>query len=465
MNFITIPSKIQHSDKNMIQSTRINPLNKKTEQNNRYVLYWMQQSQRVEYNHALEYAIAEANRLKLPLIVLFCLIPDFPDAQYRHYIFMIQGLVEVKKALQERGISMFLMWGEPEKCVLSLANDAALLVTDRGYLRIQRQWRAAIAAKVQCRMVEVESDCIVPVEIVSPKEEYSAGTIRPKLSRVLNEYLIGLKPIPLVKDSLSINCDADLFPGSVQKVVQALRCDKSVPEVKEIVGGYSTAQEQLQSFIRQKLDRFGDLRNDPSLDYSSGLSPYIHFGQISSLQVALEVRRSNSPGKDAFLEELIIRRELAYNFVWYNNRYDSYESIPSWAKTTFELHRKDKRDPLYSEKELENANTYDPYWNAAQREMVLRGKMHGYMRMYWGKKLIEWMKTPQDAYRFALYLNNKYELDGRDPNGYTGIAWCFGKHDRAWKERPVFGKIRYMNASGLERKFDIDKYVAKIARL
>ncbi|HEX2959905.1 MAG TPA: deoxyribodipyrimidine photo-lyase, partial [Chitinispirillaceae bacterium] len=314
----------------MIQSTRIHFLNNKPVQNNRYVLYWMQQSQRAEYNHALEFAVVEANRLHLPLIVLFCLIPDFPDAQYRHYVFMAQGLIEVKKALYERGISMFLMLGEPEKNVVALTQDVAVLITDRGYLRIQRQWRTTIASRVHCCMVEVESDCIVPVDVASPKEEYSAGTIRPKISRVLHQYLVGLKPVPLVKDSLSIRNDAELFPESVQKVMQILQCDKSVPEVKEITGGYTCAQEQLLSFIHHKLNRFGDLRNDPSLDYCSGLSPYIHFGQISALQVALEVSRSNSPGKDAFLEELIIRRELAYNFVWYNNSYDSYGAIPSW---------------------------------------------------------------------------------------------------------------------------------------
>lgn len=449
----------------MIQATRIHLLNNNPEQQNHYVLYWMQQSQRVEYNHALEHAVIEANRLHLPLIVLFCLVPDFPDAQYRHYVFMVQGLIEVKKSLYERGISMYLMYGEPEQSVVSLALDAALIVTDRGYLRIQRQWRTAIASRVKCLMVEVESDCIVPVEVASPKEQYSAGTIRPKISRILREFLVPVKNVPLGKDSLSIKCDAGLFPGSVQKVVQKLTCDRSVPEIQDITGGYSSAQERLSSFIHHKLDRFGDLRNDPSLEYCSGLSPYIHFGQISALQVALEVKQTNSPGKDAFLEELIIRRELAYNFVWYNNKYDSYESMPAWARTTLDVHKKDKRDPLYSENELENATTHDHYWNAAQREMVFSGKMHGYMRMYWGKKLIEWMKTPQDAYRFALYLNNKYELDGRDPNGYAGIAWCFGKHDRAWKERSIFGKIRYMNAAGLERKFDIDGYREKVGRL
>jgi deoxyribodipyrimidine photo-lyase len=422
----------------------------------------MQQAQRVEYNHALEYAVMEANRLKLPLIVLFCLIPDFPDAQYRHYVFMIQGLIEVKKALLERGISMFMVFGEPVSSTVTVARDAALLVTDRSYLRMQRQWRSAIASLVECRVVEVESDCIVPVEVASPNEEYSARTIRPKIARVLRDYLVALRPVPLVKDSLSIRCDASSFPGSVHKGLEILKCDTSVPEVKGITGGFTRAQELLTAFIQYKLDRYGDLRNDPSLDYSSGLSPYIHFGQIATLQIALEVSRSSSSGKDAFLEELIIRRELAYNFVWYNNSYDSYESIPSWAKNTLESHKKDVRSPLYNEKELENATTYDPYWNAAQREMVLFGKMHGYMRMYWGKKLIEWMKTPQEAFHFALYLNNKYELDGRDPNGYAGIAWCFGKHDRAWKERPIFGKVRYMNAAGLKRKFDIDAYVTKV---
>jgi deoxyribodipyrimidine photo-lyase len=425
----------------------------------------MQQSQRDVYNHALEYAVMEANRMNLPLIVLFCLIPDFPDANCRHYTFMAEGLVEVKKGLYERGINMYGMIGNPVKCVASIAQDASLLITDRGYLRFQRQWRQTVSELVKCQMVEIESDCIVPVETASQKEQYSAGTLRPKIQRVIKEYLIPVKPVPLQRDSLSTKCDAAVFPVSTQKVVKLLKPDMSVPPLQSTNGGHATAIERLENFINHKLDKFGELRNDPSLNYCSGLSPFIHFGQISTLQIALEVKNSRSPGKDSFLEELIIRRELAYNFVWYNKDYDSFQSLPSWAANTLKVHQNDKRKPVYGSAELERAATADPYWNAAQREMMIRGKMHGYMRMYWGKKLIEWMKTPQEAYSFALYLNNKYELDGRDPNGYAGIAWCFGKHDRAWKERPIFGKIRYMNASGLERKFAIDAYVSEISML
>ena len=195
------------------------------------------------------------------------------------------------------------------------------------------------------------------------------------------------------------------------------------------------------------------------------MSPYLHYGQISPLYIALEVSNSESPGKNAYLEELIIRRELSMNFVFYNSHYNSFDCLPDWAKNTLLEHKKDKRNNIYSLNELENAETADPYWNASQKEMMVKGKMHGYMRMYWGKKIIEWIQDPKDAFEIALHLNNKYEIDGRDPNGYTGIAWCFGKYDRAWKERKIFGKVRYMNSNGLRRKFDVDRYVKKINHL
>ncbi len=210
------------------------------------------------------------------------------------------------------------------------------------------------------------------------------------------------------------------------------------------------------------MDRYEELKNDPTKECVSNMSPFLHFGQISPLHIALRVSETDSPGKDAYLEELIVRRELSVNFVFYNKNYDAFEGLPEWAKKTLKEHEKDPREYVYTLEELENAETHDPYWNAAQREMTLRGKMHGYMRMYWGKKIIEWSRTPENAFKTAVYLNNKYELDGRGPNGFTGVAWCFGKHDRPWKERPIFGKIRYMNANGLKRKFDADGYVAKI---
>jgi deoxyribodipyrimidine photo-lyase len=247
--------------------------------------------------------------------------------------------------------------------------------------------------------------------------------------------------------------------------LKKLGVDAAVQPVHWIKGGTEAGLRHLDEFIRHKLDRFDELRNDPGLDYSSNLSPYLHFGQISSLQAAMAVLDSGSPGKDRFLEELIVRRELAINFVHYNRDYDTYQCLPEWAQATLRKHRRDRREYRYRFEELESSATHDRYWNAAQRELVVSGKMHGYMRMYWGKKILEWSGTPESAYETALRLNNKYSIDGRDPNGFAGVAWCFGKHDRAWPERSVFGKIRYMNDKGLERKFDMEAYFARVEAL
>ncbi|MFW6196941.1 MAG: deoxyribodipyrimidine photolyase, partial [Thermoplasmatota archaeon] len=230
-------------------------------------------------------------------------------------------------------------------------------------------------------------------------------------------------------------------------------------------GGTSNAKDRLKDFIENKLNEYTDNSNDPTKDYLSDMSPYLHFGQISPLYIALEVKKADSPGEEDYLEELIVRRELAMNFVHYNEQYDSLDCVPGWARESLNKHKDDERDYVYSRDEWEEAETHDKYWNAAQKEMMKTGKMHGYMRMYWGKKILEWSETPEEAFQTALYLNNKYELDGRDPNGYTGVAWCFGKHDQGWKEREVYGKVRYMNANGLKRKFDADEYVEMIEKL
>jgi len=310
----------------------------------------------------------------------------------------------------------------------------------------------------------VESDVIVPVEETSPKEEYAAATIRSKIHRKLNYFLVPLKQQDPAVESLSLDFDSfDI--DDVGKVISKLRIDKTVKKVSSYQGGTKEARNHLEIFLEEKLDQFPALRNDPTVDYLSRMSPYLHFGQISPLYIALEASKTKSPGTEAFLEELIVRRELSMNFVFYNEKYDSFEAVPEWAKKTLKGHKKDKRQHTYTLEELESAKTHDPYWNAAQREMMIRGKMHGYMRMYWGKKIIEWSKTPEEAFRIMLYLNNKYELDGRDPNGFTGVAWCFGKHDRPWGERPIFGNVRYMNDKGLKRKFDADGYVKMMDKL
>ncbi len=448
----------------MIEKERIKALNKKEVKRGAYVLYWMQASQRTEYNHALEYAILRANELRQSVIVFSGITDHFPEANERHYTFMIEGLREVKRNLKKRGIQIVILHKSPELGAVQLSQRASLVVVDRGYLKIQKQWRKYAANEMDCPLIQIESDVIVPVEEASPKEEYTAATIRSKIHKKLNHFLVPLKQSDPTVGSLSF--DFDSFDISdVSKTVSKLHIDRSVKKVNMFQGGTEDALRHLEIFLEGKLDRFPELRNDPTLDYLSHMSPYLHFGQISPLFIALKVKETKSPGMEAFLEELIIRRELSMNFVFYNESYDSYEAIPEWARKSLRSHQKDKRKYLYHLEELEQAKTHDPFWNAAQREMVVKGKMHGYMRMYWGKKIIEWSKTPEEGFRAALYLNNKYELDGRDPNGFTGIAWCFGKHDRPWGERPIFGNVRYMNDKGLKRKFDVGEYVKMMNKL
>jgi len=445
----------------LIEKDRVKVLNREEFKKRKYILYWMQASQRTEYNHALEYAILKANKTNMPVIVYFGLTDNLPEANARHYHFMLEGLKEVESSLEEKGIRMIVRHTSPPVGVVELSKDASLVVVDRGYLRTQKKWRRYVAHSIECPLVQVESDVIIPVETASPKEEYSAATLRPKIHKKLDYFIRPFKENYPKVDSLQLNLDTFDIDDS-EKVLSTLEIDKSVSKVMDFHGGTTEAEKHLEIFLRDKLEYYEELRNDPTKEIVSNMSPYLHFGQISPLHIALRVMETNTPGKDAYLEQLIVRRELSVNFVFYNENYDSFDGLPEWAKKTLKDHEKDPRKYTYILKELENAETHDPYWNASQREMTSTGKMHGYMRMYWGKKIIEWSKTPKEAYKTAIYLNNKYELDGRDLNGFTSVAWCFGKHDHPWKERQIFGKIRYMNANGLKRKFDADEYVAKI---
>jgi deoxyribodipyrimidine photo-lyase len=445
----------------MIQEERVKHLNSHAIQGGKYILYWMQASQRTDFNHALEYAILMANRYELPLVTYFGLTTDYPEATERSYLFMLEGLVNVESELQERNIPFALRLENPSTGARELAKDCSLMIVDRGYQRLQREWRNTASESVGCPVIQVESNVVVPIETASPKEEYSAGTFRPKHQRVLDRFL---EHLPKIEVEFPFKGSISSIPlTNAGKVLEEMQVDKSVKAVNWLPGGSIQARKRLVKFIKDKLDRFGELRNDPSEDYLSCMSPYLHFGQISPLEIALEVLEAGSAGGAPFLEELLVRRELSMNFVYYNKDYDSIRCLPNWAMTTLEEHSTDTREYVYSLAEFESAETHDPYWNAAQIEMKKTGKMHGYMRMYWGKKILEWSSTPKLAYSIALHLNNKYELDGRDPNGYAGVAWCFGKHDRAWGERPIYGKVRYMSSKGLERKFDIDKYVKKVS--
>jgi deoxyribodipyrimidine photo-lyase len=432
--------------------------------NGKYVLYWMQQAQRIEYNHALCRSIEIANELNLPLVVCFILTPDFPEANLRHYVFMLEGVADVQKELQKLGITFVLSAGPMAKSVLAMAQNAAWVVTDIGYLRIQRQWRAQLAKELRCPYTEVETDVTVPVAAASTKEESAARTLRPKIMKKLDVYLDRLvmpeyrrreKP-PKIRPSDLID------PVNLARQVAKI---KDITPVTHFHGGHAEAKLRLKQFISGKLPSYDALSRDPTKNHLSDLSPYLHFGQISPVEIVNDIKTSHAPqaAKDAYIEQVVVRRELAVNFIFYNQGYDRYASaVPGWSQKTLKDHVRDRRPYIYSYDEFDQGKTHDPYWNAAQMEMVIFGKMHNYMRMYWGKKVIEWTKTPHEAFEIMLALNNRYELDGRDPNGFAGIAWCFGRHDRPWQERPIFGKVRYMNAAGLEKKFKIDEYVMRI---
>jgi deoxyribodipyrimidine photo-lyase len=450
----------------LIKHGRVEALNDRDLRKGDYVLYWMQQSQRAEWNHALEYAVRQANALGLPVVVMFGITDEFPQANLRHYTFMLEGLRETRSTLAKRGIQMVVRHESPEKAAVAMARRAALVVTDRGYLRIQKAWRRHVAHNTKCRAIQVESDVVVPVQVASDKEEYAARTIRPKIHRHLPDYLVPLRHRTPSHESLRLK-----LPGfdlsDLNTALDKLKIDRRVQPSPVFRGGTSEAKKLLRRFIRKGLADYADRSNDPSAGCVSHLSPYLHFGQISPLYVALKIINGGGALKsvDAFLEQLIVRRELSMNFANFCPRYDSFACIPDWALRTLMRHRDDAREYTYSLAQWERAETHDPYWNAAQREMVSSGKMHNYMRMYWGKKILEWSATPRGAFRTALYLNNKYELDGRDPNGFAGVAWCFGKHDRAWSERPVLGTVRYMNAAGLERKFDMAAYLRHVSAI
>lgn len=449
----------------MIQPERIQKLNDHApNEAGTLVLYWMQQTQRARDNHALTFAIQEANQSRLPLLVYFGLTPAFPEARRRHYRFMLEGLKETFALLHQCGLGFRVHCGDPVDGLIPLATRARLVVTDRGYLRIQREWRQRAASALACPLIQIESDLIVPIQTASDHAEYMAATLRPKINRLLPRFLL---PCPVAeprRDTVREGQTIDEFIRQADALLARFQPDGEIaPAV--FTGGTREADRHLARFTTEVLPHYAEKHNDPGRTDQSNLSPYLHFGQISALRVALEIQSIGGPAAEAFLEELIVRRELAANFVYYQPAYDRFAGLPAWARESLARHASDRRTPVYSLTELDRAQTADPFWNAAQQEMRLTGKMQGYMRMYWGKQILGWSPSPAVAFQRALTLNNRYFLDGRDPNGFAGVAWCFGLHDRPWTRRPIFGSVRYMNAAGLRRKFDMDAYLRRIAGL
>ena len=450
------------------ESARIRQLNEREVARGDYVLYWMQQSQRAVWNHALEHAITCANEVRQPLLVCFGLTDGYPEANARHYAFMLDGLRDVGARLEQRGIAFALQHGDPADVALKLSQRASLLVCDRGYLAPQRGWRARVAAEAPCPVVQVESDVVVPVNQASDKAEFAARTLRTKVRRLWPEHLREIATVRPRKKSLDL-VPTELDWRNPEAVLAKLKVDRSVAPVPQHFRGGTTEAEKVFTYFRENLlDDYKDNRNQPQTDNVSQMSKYLHFGQVSPVWLALEARKhsgGDTKNVASFIDELLVRRELSMNWVEHTPHYERYESLPEWSRRTLAEHARDPRPYLYSREQLESASTHDPYWNAAMNEMRFTGYMHNHMRMYWGKKILEWTASPEEGHVTALAINNRYFIDGRDANSFANIAWVFGQHDRPWFERPVFGKVRYMNAAGLERKCDIKGYVAKVERL
>jgi len=419
---------------------------------------------RVEDNWGLLFAQEIAKKNDQEVVVVYNLDPQFLGGGLRQLQFKIEGLKEVEKELQKLHIPFFVLVEHDtvgSLCQFIKTKHIGGVVTDFSPLRIQRNWIEKVEKETNIATYIVDSHNIVPCWVASQKVEFGAYTLRPKIRRLLPEYL---EEFPTLKAQSKKEFSAINW----EMILKECKTDSDVEPVEWIHGGSTHAKKALTKFINTRLEKYGQ-RNDPNAFALSDLSPFFHYGHIAPQRVALEIEKQHhipAEIRESFLEELIVRRELADNFCYYNPRYDSFEGFPSWAKKTLLEHINDPRPFVYSQQELEHAKTHDPLWNAAQLEMVKHGKMHGYMRMYWAKKLLEWTKTPEEALQIGIYLNDKYELDGRDPNGYVGLAWSIGGvHDRAWFERDVFGKIRYMNANGCKRKFDTEAYIAYVEAL
>jgi deoxyribodipyrimidine photo-lyase len=429
------------------------------------VVYWMQRAQRSLDNPALEVAVQAANLLDKPCVVFFAPVPFYPHANLRHYRFLNQGIPAIAEGLRKRGIG-FVLRRYPDHHLLKFCQQVqpALVVGDENPMREPEHWREVAAEQLRVPFWTVDADVIVPTKLLT-KEQYGAHTARPVIRRLLPEFL---QPVGNTRAKIewvppqrlkSLAPDLDITEG--------WQLDRAVAPVEGTVGGTDQALKHLKRFIKNEMAKYPVDRNKPERDGTSRLSAYLHFGHIGPHTVALAVEKADAPkaAKEAFLEQLIVRRELAINFVRFNPDYDNFESGTPWAHKSLAEHASDPRK-IYSERQLEDAQTHDPLWNASQMQMVKTGFMHNYMRMYWAKKILEWSKTPARAFQMAVYLNDKYELDGRDPNGYAGIAWAIvGKHDRPWFERPIFGKIRYMSFNSTSKKFDSESYIRQMEAL
>ncbi|HEY3841206.1 MAG TPA: deoxyribodipyrimidine photo-lyase [Bryobacteraceae bacterium] len=439
----------------------------------KYVLYWTQMARRAEANFGLNFAAETANERGLPLLVYEGLTCTYREANDRIHTFMLQAVPETARRVGRIGAGYCFYLrrkrSDANDVLYRLAEEAAAVVTDDYPTFIAARHNASVPAKIGVAYYAVDSSCIVPMQR-HEKREYGAYTIRPRIHRVLAQYLT---PAPQVKlrhkwQAGHPKWHTEVTAKNLGDLVASCEIDHRVSPSLSYAGGRAEAEKHLEHFLEKNLRRYARERNEPSRHATSDLSPYLHFGYVSSLEVALAAKehaRRHHLIADEFLEELIVRRELAFNFARFASDVESFADLPDWCKQNMKKHARDRREQVYSPQQFEAAETHDPLWNATQKEMLLRGKIHGYYRMYWGKKIIEWSESYEDALATMMHIHDRYALDGRDPNTYTNILWCFGLHDRPWTERPIFGNFRWMSFEGMKRKTDIQAYIDEISQL
>ncbi len=444
----------------------------------KYVLYWSQMNRRVASNHALAYAAELANERRLRLLVYEGLTHDYRAANDRIHTFVLEGVPETAASLHRLGAGYFFYLrtrrSSPNDVLYRLAAEATCVITDDYPVFIASDHNRAVPEKIGVSYIAVDSSCVVPMN-VHQKQAYAAFSIRPKIHAELPKYLNPVGPLRLrhrwSDDLLPVGLKelrTEVTPASISRLVAGCEINHSVKPAISFTGGATAAAKHLDVFLDERLSRYARDKNQPSKHATSDLSPYLHFGQISSLEVALRTRAHAEEHKlmdGEFLEELIVRRELSFNFARFSANVETLDVLPDWCRRTMAEHASDQRPKIYSREQLETGQTDDALWNAAQKELLLRGKIHGYYRMYWGKKVIEWSRTYEEARSILVDFHDIYALDGRDPNTYANILWLFGLHDRPWFERPVFGQLRYMSFEGMRRKTDTDAYISEVAAL
>jgi deoxyribodipyrimidine photo-lyase len=434
-----------------------------------YVLYWMQMYRRPDDNAALAYAIERANELGLPCLVYEALRPDYPHASDRFHTFVLESACDVAEGLRARGLRhVFFLpktTAEARGVLTKLAARAALVVTDDFPSFIIPEQSGSLARRAGCPVVAVDDCAAIPLALF-PKDELGARTLRPRIRRVEDAWLTPLvEPAPRVEAPTRLDLPFEpvfLDRAAIPALVASCAVDHTVAPCPGLPGGAVAARARAERFLARGLSGYAVDRNDPSRDGTSGLSPYLHFGMISARRLAILARGADggaAEGPAAFLEQLIVRRLLAYTFARNNARHREFAALPAWARKTLAEHATDPRAADVTLEELTEARSPDPLWNAAQLELRARGVIHGYARMLWGKLPLTWMKEPEAAHAALVHLNDRFALDGRDPDGYANIGWCFGLHDRPWPSRKIYGAVRCMTSNSARRKLDFEGYI------